>query len=299
MAEAATCPWLQVLAWRMAELANAIRRHVTASGATAIPNLYLSAVARPTQPLHVAQSPCLALVAQGAKSLTIGRRELVYGVGDFLLVSVDLPVVSRVIRATPASPNLGIGLMIDPELLANVLRRVEPAASPANAGAEVWHAPAALLDAVARLVRLLDTPADVAGLAPLVHEEILYRVLTGPAGGSLLRLARKDDAGSRSIAAARWIRDHLAHELDIARLAGRVGMSVSSLHHHFKASTGLAPLQYQKQLRLNEAKRLLRTEHLDVAGAGERVGYHSASHFSRDYARFHGQSPRRDVSGRD
>jgi AraC-like DNA-binding protein len=284
------------------ELAELVAKHARADGenATAIEHLFLSRTSAPTQPIHAAQWPCLALVVQGAKSLTIGADVFTYGVGDFLVVSLDLPVVSRVLQATTGKPTLGIGLAIDRERLANLLARVALAApaQPSHAfGVAVNRAAPELLEATLRLVRLLDRPRDIAALAPLVEEEILYRLLVSSAGAGLVRVARADTPSNQVVAAARWLREHLAADVRIAKLAARVGMSVSSLHHHFKAMTGSSPLQYQKQLRLNEARRLLLVERLDVSSAGYRVGDRSPSQFSREYARQYGQPPRRDVAG--
>ncbi|APR80910.1 Transcriptional regulator, AraC family protein [Minicystis rosea] len=283
------------------ELTELVDKHARSDGenTTAIDDLFLSRTSSPTQPIHVVQWPCFALVAQGAKSVAVGAEVVEYGVGDFLVVALDLPVVSRVVQATPARPNLGIGLAIDRDRLANVLRRVEPGNLPPAPGTslcvEVSRASSDLLDATLRLLRLLDRPRDIAVLAPLVEEEILYRLLVGPAGAALLNVACAGSSRDHVVSAARWIREHLATDLSIPALAASVGMSVSSLHHHFKTATGLSPLQYQKQLRLNEARRLLLTERLDVASAGHRVGYRSAAQFSREYARMYGISPRRDV----
>lgn len=283
------------------EMAALIARHAPFDGefSTAIGDLHLSRKSAPSQPMYTAQWPCFALVAQGAKSLTLATDRFEYGVGDFLVVSLDLPVVSRVTKASPGEPNLGLGMAIDPERLAGVLARVEVArhTPPAEEalGVAVNRASPLLLDATLRLLRLLDRPEDIPAMAPLVEEEILYRLLAGPCGPRLLHIARADTPSSNVKKATIWLREHFAEPLRIETLAGRVGMSVSSLHHHFKAVTALSPLQYQKQLRLNEARRLMLVERLDVGTASYRVGYQSPSQFSREYARMYGQSPRRDV----
>ncbi|MDB4993596.1 MAG: Transcriptional regulator, AraC family protein [Myxococcaceae bacterium] len=290
------------LAQAYRELADLVARHTHRDGEneTPIEHLFLSRTSAPSQPLRAAQWPCFALVAQGAKSLSIGRDVFSYGVGDFLVVSLDLPVISRVTRATSARPNLGIGLAIDRDRLASVLARLDVRAvdrsTPPALCVAVNRASSNLLEATLRLLRLLGRPRDIPALAPLVEEEILYWLLMSPAGPSLLRVARGNTAENQIVSAARWVREHLAKDLRIVDLSARVGMSPSSLHHHFKATTGLSPLQYQKQLRLNEARRLLLVEGLDVASAGYRVGYRSASQFSREYARLHGLPPRRDVA---
>lgn len=152
-----------------------------------------------------------------------------------------------------------------------------------------------LVDAVIRLIRLLDQPQDIAALAPLIEQEIFYRLLTGPEGGRILNMALAERPGNKVARAARWLRENFHQPLKIGRLASSVGMSASSLHHHFKAVTAMTPMQYQKQLRLNEARRLMMVEKLDAGTAGYRVGYQSASQFSREYSRFYGRSPARDV----
>jgi AraC-like DNA-binding protein len=267
---------------------------------TAIGSLFFARRSSPTQPLHTAQWPCFALVVQGAKSLTLGADVYHYGVGDYLVVSLELPVVSRVVEASPESPHLGLGLRIDPALLGEVLARVDlprPALLPDMRGVGVHRAPPELLDATLRLVRLLDHPADIAALAPLIEQEIVYRLLTGPFGPRLLQIATMETPGNKVAQAIAWLRQEFMQPLRIDALAARVGMSMSSLHHHFKAVTAMTPMQYQKQLRLHEARRLMLVERLDVGSAGYRVGYQSPSQFSREYSRHYGLSPTRDVKG--
>ena len=154
-----------------------------------------------------------------------------------------------------------------------------------------------LLDAVVRLVRLLDRATDIPALAPLYKEEILYRLLMGPCRSQLLQIARADSPAKSIANATRWLSEHFAEPFSITQLARSVGMSVSSLHHHFKAVTAMTPMQYQKQLRLHEARRLMLTERLDVGSAGYSVGYQSPSQFSREYSRLYGRPPLRDVAG--
>jgi len=286
---------------RYAEIASLIARHAPADGqaSTAIGNLFFGRCSTPTQPHHAAQWPCFALLAQGEKILTLGSDDYTYGVGDYLVTSVDLPVVSRVTVASEAAPSLGLGMAIDGVRLTELLRRVP--APPAQAagdglrGLTVNRASAELLDAVIRLLRLLDRPQDIPALAPLVEEEILYRLLSGPDGGRLLAIVSADSRSHRVGKAVDWLRHHFAEPLRIEDLASHVGMSESSLHHNFKAVTALTPMQYQKQLRLHEARRLMMVERIGVATAGHRVGYQSPSQFSREYARLYGRPPARDL----
>jgi AraC-like DNA-binding protein len=215
-------------------------------------------------------APEPAYVERPARSAcTRGAR----GVGDFLVISLDLPIVSCVTVASM----LGLGLAIDPERLANVLARVDvstmaPSPSVTARCIAVNRAAPVLLDAVVRLLRLLDEPEHVPALAPLYEEEILFRLLTGPCASHLVHIARADTPSQSVVKAASWLREHFAEPFRMDDLARRVGMSVSSLHHHFKVVTAMSPLQYQKQLRLNEARRLILVEHVDVAGASYRVG---------------------------
>jgi len=266
---------------------------------TAIGSLFFNRRSSPSQPLHTAQWPCFALVTQGAKSLTLGDEVYDYGVGDYLVVSLDLPVVSRVTQATTNVRHLALGMAIDSARLKEVLDRVgvPPAAAAAGGmrGVAVHSAPPELLDATLRLLRLLDTPDDIPALAPLIEQEILYRLLTGPYGPTLLRIAAIDSPGNKVAKAITWLRRNYTHPLCIEELAGHVDMSVSSLHHHFNAVTAMTPMQYQKRLRLHEARRLMLVERLDVGSAGYRVGYQSPSQFSREYRRLYGLSPLGDV----
>jgi AraC-like DNA-binding protein len=269
---------------------------------TAIGNLFFSRRTSPTHAcVHTSQWPCFALVVQGAKSLTLRSDVYRYGVGDYLVVSLDLPVVSRVTEGSTEAPNLGLGMRIEPDRLKELLGRVSLVRPPATSNhlraVAVNQAPPELLDAVLRLLRLLDRPEDIVAMAPLIEQEILYRVLTGPFGPSLLQIAMIETPTNKIAQAVAWLRQNFTQPLRIEELAGRVGMSVSSLHHHFKAVTAMTPMQYQKQLRLHEARRLMLVERLDVGTAGYSVGYQSPSQFSREYSRLYGRSPLRDVGG--
>jgi AraC-like DNA-binding protein len=283
------------------ELSSIIARLTGADGEypTAIGNLFFNRLSSPSQPLHTAQWPCFALVTQGAKSLTLGDEVFNYGIGSYLVVSMDLPVVSRVTQATAKVPHLGLGMAIDGGRLKEVLGRVSVPPAAANVdgmrGVAVNTAPLELLDATLRLLKLLDSPEDIPMLAPLIELEILYRLLTGPYGPRLLRIAATDSPSNKIARAITWLRQHYTRQLRIEDLADHVGMSVSSLHHHFSSVTAMTPMQYQKRLRLHEARRLMLVERLDVGTAGYRVGYRSPSQFSREYSRLYRLSPLRDV----
>lgn len=285
-----------------AEIASIISRHTDGTGLfpTAIENLFFGRQTGPTVPLHSAHRPAFALIAQGEKSVTLGQDVYRYGVGDCLVVSVDLPVSSRVTMASLEVPHLGLGMAINPDQLREVLQRivVPPVAATADGarGLAVNRASPALVDATLRYLRLLDTPDDIDGVAPLIEQEILYRLLTGPYGPRLIQIATADSPGNRVAKAIGWLRENYARPLRIEDLAEHVGMSVSSLHHHFKAVSAMTPMQYQKQLRLNEARRLMLVENMDAGTAGHRVGYQSPSQFGLEYTRLYGLSPLRDVA---
>jgi AraC-like DNA-binding protein len=267
--------------------------------ATQIEGLYFNRRSSPTQPIHTAQWPCFALVLQGAKSLTLGDEIHRYGVGDYLVVSLDLPVVSRVTEATPTEPHFGLGMAINPARLKEVMGRVRPSGTTVTLddmrGVAVNKASADLLDASLRLLRLLEKPDDIPAMAPLIEQEILYRLLCGPVGPRLRQIAIMETPSNRIARAIAWLKENYTRPLRIVELAEGAGMSVSSLHHHFKAVTAMTPMQYQKQLRLHEARRLMLVERVDVGTAGYTVGYQSASQFSREYSRLYGKSPLRDI----
>ncbi|MFB9947254.1 AraC family transcriptional regulator N-terminal domain-containing protein [Rhizobium puerariae] len=267
--------------------------------ATAVDNLFISRRSDPSEPHHSSYRPCLALVLQGAKSLRLGAETINYATGEYLLASFDLPVAWSVTEASPESPHYCLAFAIDSEKLADLLRRVEiphPAApSESQRGITVNVAPPELLDATVRLLRLLDRPEDIPAMAPLIEQEILYRLLTGPDGARLLNIAIADSNSNRIARAIAWLKQNFALPLRIEDLADRVNMSISSFHHHFKAVTAMTPVQYQKKLRLHEARRLMLVERIDVGNAGHRVGYQSPSQFSREYSRLYGLSPVRDM----
>jgi AraC-like DNA-binding protein len=239
------------------------------------------------------------MVIQGAKCVQLGTDTINYGAGDYLLTSLELPVAWRVVEASPEVPHFCITVAISSEKVLDLMGRnglSKPVGPSKNQrGIVVNVATPELLDASVRLMRLLDRPSDIPSLAPLIEQEILYRILTGPAGGQLINIAIADSHGNRVARAIAWLKENFAGSLRIEELAEHVGMSVSSFHHHFKAITAMTPVQYQKQLRLHEARRLMLVEGLDVGNAGHRVGYQSPSQFSREYSRLYGLSPARDM----
>ncbi|MBW9087402.1 AraC family transcriptional regulator [Rhizobium wenxiniae] len=283
------------------EIASIAARHGggEGDGTTAIDGLGISRRTSPSEPCHGSYRPCFAMVIQGAKCVQLGNETINYGAGDYLLTSLDLPVAWRVVEASPEVPHFCITVAISSDKVLDLMGRnglSKPVGPSKNQrGIVVNVATPELLDAAVRLMRLLDRPADIASLAPLIEQEILYRILTGPAGGQLINIAIADSHGNRVARAIAWLKGNFAGSLRIEELAEHVGMSVSSFHHHFKAITAMTPVQYQKQLRLHEARRLMLVEGLDVGNAGHRVGYQSPSQFSREYSRLYGLSPARDM----
>lgn len=283
------------------EAADIIARH-TKGGmelSTAIDGLYFGSGIVPTEPIHLSQWPCFALVAQGEKSVTVGDETFLYGVGDYVIVTLDLPVISRVTKASAVEPYLGLGMVINldrlKEMIGRVPVRVVALGRNEMLGVSVNQATSDLLTPTLRLLRLLDRPDDIPVMAPLIEQEILFRLLQGPAGSRLLSLLKSETPTNRIAAAIAWLRANFRDTLQIADMADQVGMSVSSLHHHFKSVTAMSPIQFQKNLRLQEARRLMLIDRLDVGNAGFAVGYHSPSQFSREYSRFYGVSPSQDA----
>ncbi len=283
------------------ELASIIARFATEDGEYRTPidglNLYRQSAATVWQ--HGAYRPCYAIVVQGRKTLTVGTDTYHYGVGEYILTALDLPVSSQVTNVGSDTPYLCFSMALDGERLKELLSRVNVPRQAVTAeplrGLAVNAASPELLDASLRLLRLLDRPEDISAMAPLIEQEILYRLLTGPNGPRLLQVAMAESQSNRVARAVAWLRGNFEQPLRIEELAERVGMSVSSLHHHFKAVTAMSPMQYQKQLRLHEARRLMIVEQLDVGSAGHRVGYQSPSQFSREYSRLYGLPPLKDV----
>ncbi|MFC3711152.1 AraC family transcriptional regulator N-terminal domain-containing protein [Sphingoaurantiacus capsulatus] len=222
-----------------------------------------------------------------------------YDASKFLVVSLDLPLIGSVIEASPERPYLCVAVEIDVAALGELMldRPEAPAPRPGTPPAiGVSTIEPGLLDAVARLLRLLDSPADARVLAPLAEREILYRLLTGEQAEMMRHIAGADTRLSRISRAIAWLKDHYAGPCSVEALAAEAGMSASTFHEHFKATTAMSPLQYRTQLRLQEARRLMVADSLDAASAGFRVGYDSPSQFSRDYRRTFGAPPARDVA---
>lgn len=277
-------------------------RHAPRDGLfpTPVQGLQLIRASAPGDPLSVMYRPALCLVLSGRKRVFLNHRITEYGSNGHLVISQDLPVLGQVIEATPLEPYRCVHLRIEHADINQMVldhglpREPAGATTPAARGLYVEATPAALMDAVMRLIQLLDTPADLAAIAPLVRREIVYRLLTSPNGWRLARTAKVDAFDHRVARALEVLRARFREPLSVAELAGMVHLSPSALHLHFKSATSFTPLQYVKQLRLQEARRLLVSTDLDAAAVASRIGYDSPSQFSREYSRMFGEPPLRD-----
>ncbi|MEJ8661503.1 AraC family transcriptional regulator [Streptomyces sp. MS1.AVA.4] len=283
------------------ELRTLLVRHARPDWTTAIDGVLISKVDEPNPPSPSTSGTVLALVAQGAKRLALGERVYEYRAGQYLVASVDLPVTGHFTEASTEHPALGFGLTLDPSDVAELLLRSGPGDVPRTGGGAlpgiaVSDAPDALLDAVVRLLHLLDEPRDQAVLAPLVKREILWRLITGEQGGIVRQLGLADSSLSHVARAVRWIRDHYTQPFRVEDVAQRSGMSVSAFYRNFQAVTAMSPIQFQKQIRLQEARLLLATHPNDITGVGHRVGYDNPSQFSREYRRQFGAPPSQDAA---
>ncbi len=282
------------------ELAECVARAVGEDGAVEAPGgLRLLRHSSPTPKDHGVSSPAFCMIAQGSKEVLLGDDCYRYDADRYLITAAALPTATRVTGASEERPYLGVVLGLDPALVGSVMVEAghsAPRSHSAVRAFDVSPLEAGLLDAVVRLVRLLDLPAEEARfLRPLVTREIVFRLLKGEQGGRLRQIAVLGGHSHRIARALEQLRKDFDLPLRIEDIARELGMSVSGFHHHFKAVTAMSPLQFQKRMRLQEARRLMLSEHLDAASAGYRVGYGDASHFTRDYKRLFGAPPVRDV----
>jgi AraC-like DNA-binding protein len=279
------------------ELRSLIARHA-AGGVNRglMSGLLLAEASVPSEPIHSVYEPLLVVVAQGAKRIVLADRVFDNHAGEYLVVPLDLPVSSYVTQASEDAPFLSLALKIKPEVVASLLLEAGPGDRNADEARVIGvsRAPAELLETVVRLLRLIDRPADIPILQPLIEREIVWRLLRGDQGGLVRQIGLADSRLSKIAHATRWIREHYAEPLRVEGLAERVAMSPTSFHRHFRAATAMSPLQYQKQIRLQEARSRLMARGDDVAGIGYSVGYDSPSQFSREYARLFGAPPSRD-----
>src|SRR2546425_12230676 len=283
------------------ELLERMSRALPGDGAIeALAGLFLARLTKPMESPLALYQPAFCFVAQGGKQVLVGEEVLRYDPGHYLLFTVDLPVIFRVEEASKEKPYFGLRLDLAPALVASVMMEAGADTRKGDASVKaigVNQVEADLLDAVVRLVRLVDKADEQRILAPLIKREIVYRLLTGGEGARLGHLAASSRGDTRRISRAIGrVREHYNEPLKIEEIAHDLGMSVSGFHHHFKSVTSMSPLQFQKQIRLQEARRLMLGEALDAASAGYRVGYEDAAYFSREYKKFFGAPPQRDVA---
>ncbi|MGC3962010.1 MAG: AraC family transcriptional regulator [Rhodocyclaceae bacterium] len=290
-------PLLAAAQRELLELMASLTVGVEGSIATPLDGLHLHRIQHPTGPHHAMQAASFCLIAQGAKRVLVGDQAYEYDPFNYFVSSVDLPVAGRVAVADDGAPYLGLRLDIDVDEIAALIRHdgLPPVIRTEDPrGVYISRLDLPMLDAVLRMLRLLLTPEDAPVLAPLIRREILYRLLINEQGARLRQMVVQDSHTHRIAKVIRLLRDNYAQPLRVESLARDVHMSVSSLHHHFKAVTAMSPLQYQKQLRLQEARRLMLLGEADVSMAAHRVGYESPSQFSREYSRLFGASPIND-----
>ena len=282
------------------ELARRIAGQCGGEGeqATAIPGFSLYRRSAPTACASATYMPRLVLFVQGEKRVVLGKMTYTCGPAQFMLTSVDLPVVSQVTKASRSEPILGILFRLEMPEIRRILSEEEfPARqmSEATRGMAVGAATPELLGACIRLVDLLDEPEEISFLSGLIQREIIYRLLRSPQGAHLAAIATLGEQSNRTARVVAWLRTNYASPLRVEELAEMAQMGVSTLHHHFRGLTAMSPLQYQKQLRLHTARERMLAEGMDAASAAYSVGYESASQFNREYSRFFGRPPIRDV----
>ncbi|SHO50645.1 AraC family transcriptional regulator [Anaerocolumna xylanovorans] len=282
------------------ELASLISKHAPADGKqhTLIPTLQLLRASNVSEHLHSIYEPSLIVIAQGSKIVMLGDETHQYNASSYLVSSVHLPIVGRIIEATLQKPYLCVQISFRTDQILDIVKESDQiwnSKTDSGRGLVVNETNAALLDAVLRLVRLLDTPKDIPVLSPLVTREILYRVLQNDHRNIIKQFAINGSHAHSIGKIIKLINDDYAKPLRIEELAAKANMSTSSLHSQFKRVTAMSPLQYQKMIRLQEARRLLLTDSMDAADVGFQVGYESPSQFSREYARMFGLPPISDA----
>jgi AraC-like DNA-binding protein len=258
--------------------------------------LYRSSFA--TESVYRVFSPAFCVIAQGSKEVMLGEDRYRYDPWNYLLSSVELPVVNQIIEASKERPYLGLRQNLEPDLVTSVMMEADLSSFSSDANVKamnVSHLDVELLETVVRLIRLLESPNDFRILAPIVKREIIYRLLMGNQGSRLRYITALGGNTPRMAKAIQLLRENYKKPLRFENLAQELKMSVSGFHHHFKSVTAMSPLQFQKQLRLQEARRLMLAEDLDVTSAGYHVGYDDVSHFSREYKRMFGAPPQRDI----
>jgi AraC-like DNA-binding protein len=266
---------------------------------TVIPGLILARRIEPSEPISILYEPRICVIAQGAKRVQLGDDAYVYDTHHFLLTSVDLPTMVQVIKASPEKPYLGLVLNIDQREISQLMvdsNLPPPRPQQSSRGMATGEVTLPLLAAFQRLIDLLDEPKDIPILAPIIEREIFYRLLVGDQGARLRQIAVVGSQSNQIARAIDWLKGNFTRPLRIEDLASQVNMSTSTFHHHFREVTAMSPLQYQKWLRLNEARRLMLAENQDATTAAFQVGYESPSQFSREYGRLFGSPPLRDIT---
>lgn len=286
---------------RLNALVDIIERHTPADGTypSTLPGVTLIRASSPTMPMPVIYTPTLCLVAQGTKEARLGETAYRYNAENYLIASVELPVMGSVIEATEERPYLCLQLDFDMAALSELAICYPGALTDVQdppAGIMLNKTTPELLDAAVRLASLLDTPHDIDALAPLTLREILYRLLTGPQGNIIRHMTQAESRLNQIARAIIWIRTHFREACRIEQAASVAGMSRSAFHHHFKAVTTMSPIAFRTHLRMQEARRLMVSDAVDAASAGFHVGYESPSQFSRDYVRIFGMSPARHAN---
>ncbi|MFG1931301.1 AraC family transcriptional regulator N-terminal domain-containing protein [Mycobacterium sp. NPDC048908] len=282
------------------EIRGRIKAHARPDLSSAIDGLLLSDVAaKPAPPEYSVTHPLLVIMAEGGKRLMLGDQVIGYGRGDCLVVAADLPVTGHWLDEDGTGRALGVGLVLEPAAIAELLLKAPaarwPRGTPDKPAIAADVASPELLDATVRMLRLLDRPADAPVLAPLIRHEILWRLLTGSLGDTVRQIGLADRDLTHVNSAISWIRDNYAERMRIEDLARLCGLSTSAFHRHFRAVTAMSPLQFQKRIRLQQARAMLVAHPGDIAGAGHRVGYDSPSQFTREYRRLFGAPPGRDA----
>jgi AraC-like DNA-binding protein len=283
-----------------ARMAAVIQRHLNGRGeaGTPVPGFTIHGCNEAKEPGSYFYEPSFAFIARGAKRVVLGNETYLYDESHFLLTAVNLPTIVQVIGASPEAPYLSIKQNIDLELARGLITEVDAngiAAPASGPGMAIGCVTAPIAAAALRLLDLLDAPQDVPILGRAIQREILYRVLTSPVGMRLRQTVEVGTQTNRVTSAIQWIRENFDRALRIEELARIAGMGESTLHHHFRSLTAMSPLQYQKQIRLHEARRLMLNDRLDAGVAARRVGYDSATQFNREYRRLFGAAPKRDV----
>ena len=283
------------------ELRRTLERHVRPDFTTAIDGVRICKTDHAVSPESSMSGTVLAVIAQGGERIALGDRVYEYGAGQYLVASVDLPVMGHVIDAAPGDPTLSFGMTLEPAAIAELLLQAGPGDLPrspgtARPGIAVSDAPDELLDAIVRLLRLLDRPRDRKALAPLFKREILWRLMTGEQGEVVRQLGLADSSLNHITRAVQWIRENYTRPFRVEEVAQLSGMSVSAFHRNFQAVTAMTPIQFQKHIRLQAARLLLANRPNDITGVGQRVGYDSPSQFSREYRRQFGAPPSLDAA---